>query len=161
MLHRAKGEGICDQCPAIAPKWHLCHDLKTWSHVMKPVHWMGSSLKDIRAMPADVQDAFGHALYFAQIGHKHAGAKPLKGFRGAGVLEIVENHDGDTYRAVYTVRLVYAVYVLHACLCPLIRRKPEKPRRNSMIIDPAVQLRSASHPYDFFGLSAGGPDQRA
>ena len=48
---------------------------------MKPVHWMGSSLKDIRAMPADVQDAFGHALYFAQIGHKHAGAKPLKGFR--------------------------------------------------------------------------------
>ena len=80
---------------------------------MKPVHWMGSSLKDIRAMPADVQDAFGHALYFAQIGHKHAGAKPLKGFRGAGVLEIVENHDGDTYQAVYTVRLIYAVYVLH------------------------------------------------
>ena len=78
---------------------------------MKPVHWMGSSLKDIRAMPSDVQDAFGHALYFAQIGDKHAGAKPLKGFRGAGVLEIVENHDGDTYRAVDTVRSVHAVYV--------------------------------------------------
>lgn len=63
--------------------------------------------------PDEVQDAVGYALYFAQIGLKHPDAKPLKGFQGAGVLEIIERHDGDTYRAVYTVRLQEAVYVLH------------------------------------------------
>ena len=80
---------------------------------MRPLRWTGSSLDDIRALPDDVQDEFGHALYLAQMGGKHAHAKPLKGFKGAGVLEVVENHDGDTYRAVYTVRLAHAVYVLH------------------------------------------------
>jgi phage-related protein len=56
---------------------------------------------------------FGYALYLAQLGDKHDQAKPLKGFGGAGVLEVVEDHDGDTYRAVYTVRIAKAVYVLH------------------------------------------------
>jgi phage-related protein len=56
----------------------------------------------------------GYALSFAQRGEKHPSAKPLKGFRGAGVLEIVEDHRGDTYRAVYTVRFAKFVYVLHA-----------------------------------------------
>ncbi len=64
-------------------------------------------------MPEDVQDTFGYALHLAQTGGKHAQAKPLKGFRGAGVLEVVEDHQGDTYRAVYTVRYASAVYVLH------------------------------------------------
>lgn len=64
-------------------------------------------------MPADVQDTFGFALHLAQIGGKHVQAKPLKGFGGAGVLEVVEDHQGDTYRAVYTVRFAAAVYVLH------------------------------------------------
>ena len=81
---------------------------------MKPVHWLGSSGKDLRAMPEEVQDDIGYALYLAQMGDKHADAKPLTGFKGAGVLEIVENHDGDTYRAVYTVRFANAIYVLHA-----------------------------------------------
>lgn len=81
---------------------------------MKPVHWIGSSGKDLRAMPEEVQDDIGYALYRAQMGDKHADAKPLTGFKGAGVLEIVENHDGDTYRAVYTVRFANAIYVLHA-----------------------------------------------
>lgn len=81
---------------------------------MKPVHWIGSSGKDLRAMPEEVQDDIGYALYLAQMGDKHADAKPLTGFKGAGVLEIVENHDGDTYRAVYTVRFANAIYVLHA-----------------------------------------------
>ena len=81
---------------------------------MKPVHWIGSSRKDLRAMPDQVQDDIGYALYLAQMGGKHADAKPLTGFKGAGVLEIVENHDGDTYRAVYTVRFANAIYVLHA-----------------------------------------------
>lgn len=56
----------------------------------------------------------GFALYQAQLGGKHIHAKPLRGFGGASVLEVVENHDGDTFRAVYTVRFPNAVYVLHA-----------------------------------------------
>lgn len=80
---------------------------------IKPVDWIGSSLKDMKSMPEDVQGVFGFALYMAQCGGKHPDAKPLKGFGGAGVLEIVEDCSGDTYRAVYTVRFADAVYVLH------------------------------------------------
>ncbi len=80
---------------------------------MKPVRWIGSSRKDMRTMPEQVQDDIGYALYLAQMGGKHADAKPLTGFKGAGVLEVVENHDGDTYRAVYTVKFANTVYVLH------------------------------------------------
>lgn len=80
---------------------------------MKPVHWIGSSLNDLRALPNAVQDDIGYALYIAQSGAKHQNAKPLKGFKGAGVLEVVEDHNGDTYRAVYTVKLANAIYVLH------------------------------------------------
>jgi len=80
---------------------------------MKPVVFMGSSLKALRACPADVQDTIGYALYLAQLGDKHDQVKPLKGFGGADVLEVVEDYDGDTYRAVYTVRIAGAVYVLH------------------------------------------------
>lgn len=81
---------------------------------MKPVEWVASSLADLNAFPEDVRRAFGQSLFEAPLGGKHPAAKPLKVFRGAGVLEIVEDHDGDTYRAVYTVRLVGMVYVLHA-----------------------------------------------
>lgn len=80
----------------------------------KPVVWIGSSLKDLKAFPEPVRDTMGYALYLAQCGSKHADAKPLKGFSGAGVLEVVEDDDGNTYRAVYTVRFGSAVYVLHA-----------------------------------------------
>ncbi len=81
---------------------------------LRHVEWVGSSLKDLRTFPDEVRDVMGFALYLAQIGDKHDAAKPLKGFGGAGVLEVVEDHDGDTFRAVYTVRLATAVYVLHA-----------------------------------------------
>lgn len=64
-------------------------------------------------MPEEVQDTFGFALHLAQHGGKHPQTKPLKGFGGAGVLEVVENFDGNTYRAVYTVRFGAAIYVLH------------------------------------------------
>lgn len=80
---------------------------------LKPVTWIASSLKDLKSFPEDVQDEVGHALYRAQLGSKHLASKPLKGFAGAGVLEVVENYDGNTYRAVYTVRFSEAVYVLH------------------------------------------------
>jgi phage-related protein len=80
----------------------------------KPVRWIGSSREDLREFPVDARRDIGFALWFAQKGRKHSSAKPLKGFKGAGVLEIVEDHRGDSYRAIYTVRFAFAVYVLHA-----------------------------------------------
>ena len=80
---------------------------------MKPLKWIGSSLKDLRSFPEDVRSAFGYALYQAQNGEKPVITKPLKGFGSAGVLEVVEDNQGDTYRAAYTVRFSKAVYVLH------------------------------------------------
>lgn len=79
----------------------------------KPIYWIGSSMKDLREMPEDVKDTFGYALHLAQIGSKHEATKSLKGFGSAGVLEVVENWSGDTFRAVYTVQFEEAVYVLH------------------------------------------------
>ena len=84
------------------------------TQIAKPVSWIGSSYDDLRAFPDPVQDVMGFALYLAQMGGKHVNAKPLKGFGGAGVLEIIDDHDGDTYRAVYTVKFAEVVYVLHA-----------------------------------------------
>jgi phage-related protein len=79
----------------------------------KPLKWVGSAKRDLDAMPDDVKDVFGYALDLAQAGGKHPDAKPLAGFKSAGVLEIVEDHRGDTYRAVYTVRFAGWLYVLH------------------------------------------------
>ena len=79
----------------------------------KPVVWIGSSKEDLRKLPASVQDVFGYALFLAQTGKRHPHAKPLKGFGGASVLEVVEDYRNDTYRAVYTVKFAEAVYVLH------------------------------------------------
>lgn len=80
---------------------------------IKTLVWIRSAKKDLMAMPDDVQDTFGYALHLAQTGKKHGQAKPLKGFGSAGVLEVVEDTSGNTYRAVYTVRFHDAVYVLH------------------------------------------------
>jgi len=79
----------------------------------KPVVWLGDTLRRLKAFPSGVQDEIGYALYLAQRGEKHVSAKPLKGL-GPGVLEIVSDHRGDTFRAVYTVRLGERVFVLHA-----------------------------------------------
>ena len=81
---------------------------------VKPLVWIGSSLKDMREFPDEVKDEMGFALYEVQCGLKPAAAKPLKGFGGAGVLEVVSDYQSDTYRAIYTVRLEDHVYVLHA-----------------------------------------------
>jgi phage-related protein len=81
---------------------------------VKSVVWIGSSRRDLKSFPAEVKDVMGYALYQAQAGRKADSAKPLAGFGGAGVLEIVEDHQTDTYRAVYTVKFSDLVYVLHA-----------------------------------------------
>lgn len=78
-----------------------------------PLKWIGSSRKDIGKFPDEVKKAVGFALHIAQTGEKPANAKPLKDFGGASVLEIVDNFDTDTYRAVYTVKFDERVYVLH------------------------------------------------
>lgn len=79
----------------------------------KPLYWIGSSLKDINCFPAEVRRKMGFALSAAQYGGKDPSAKTWKG-EGPGVLEVVRNYSGDTYRAIYTVRFAEAVYVLHA-----------------------------------------------
>jgi phage-related protein len=80
----------------------------------KPVRWVASSKEDLSAFPNDVKTRVGGALWDAQIGLKSPAAKPLKGFGDAGVLEVVVDFDGNTFRTVYTVRFAKAVYVLHA-----------------------------------------------
>ena len=80
----------------------------------KPVRWVGGSKEDLRDFPEEVRRRVGGALWDAQLSLKAPYAKPLRGFGGAGVLEIVDDFDGDTYRVVYTVRFAGAVYVLHA-----------------------------------------------
>ena len=80
----------------------------------KPVFWVASSKKDLKTFPQVVRQTIGQALFDAQTGGKHPDAKPLKGFKGAGVLEVVDDDDGSTYRAVYTVKFAGVVYVLHA-----------------------------------------------
>jgi phage-related protein len=84
------------------------------AETLRPVEWIGTSYDDFVAFPDPVQDDMGYALYLAQTGRTHASVKPLKGFGGAGVLEIVESHRSGTYRAVYTVKFDSAVYVVHA-----------------------------------------------
>jgi phage-related protein len=81
---------------------------------LKSVIWVGTSLKDLRGFPALVQDVMGYALYLAQRAGKHPDAKVLSGFGGAGLLEVIKDYRGDTFRAVYTLKWEGAVYVLHA-----------------------------------------------
>ncbi len=79
----------------------------------KPIRWVGSSLKDLRTFPEEVRKRIGSALWEAQIGGKAPYVKPLKGYGGSGVLEVLDDFDGNTYRAIYTVRFAEVVYVLH------------------------------------------------
>ena len=82
--------------------------------ILKPVRWIGLSYKDWLAFPDEVQDVMGYALYLAQMGYKTDNVKPLKGFKGATVLEISDDYDSTTWRAIYTVQFKGVIYVLHA-----------------------------------------------
>jgi phage-related protein len=81
---------------------------------IKGVVWVGSSLKELKSLPKFVQRSFGISLFAVQSGETPPIAKPLKGFGSASVLELIENDQSGTYRAVYTVRFSTGVYVLHA-----------------------------------------------
>ena len=82
--------------------------------VLNPLVWVGSSRKDFGEFPDEVKSEMGYALFIAQAGERHHRAKTLSGFGGAGVVEIVDDYRGDTFRSVYTVRFETAVFVLHA-----------------------------------------------
>ncbi len=90
----------------------------------KPLDWIGSSRSDLRKFPKEVRVTIGVALNVAQLGGKHETAKPLKGFHGAGVLEIVDRSEAGTFRAVYTVSFSDVVYVLH-----VFQKKPKEELR--------------------------------
>lgn len=79
----------------------------------KPIQWVASSKKDLLSFPEDVRAEIGYALSYAQLGERSDNARTLQGFHGASVVEIIEDHQTDTYRAVYTVRFAGVIYVLH------------------------------------------------
>ncbi len=106
---------------------------------VKPLEWVGASKKDLLAMPDAVIDVMGYALHLAQIGLKHDQAKVLKGFGSAGVLEVVEDDDGNTYRAVYTVRFRNAVYVLH-CFQKKSHKGIATPKHEKDLIEARIRL---------------------
>jgi phage-related protein len=107
------GASVVACCQALAFFPHIGYSYNVADEEIKPVEWLGSSHKDLCDMPEPVRKDLGYALYLAQIGAKHVDARPLLGFGGAGVMEVVERYDTNAYRAVYTVRFEEAVYVLH------------------------------------------------
>jgi phage-related protein len=110
----------------------------------KPVEWIGSSRDDLREFPQDVRRVMGQAIDDAQLGGEHPAAKALKGFGGRGVLEVVDDFDGDAYRAVYTVKFAGAVYVLH-----VFQKKSKKgiatPRREIELIKGRLKRADEHH----------------
>lgn len=110
----------------------------------KDIIWVSSSLEDLQQFPDPVKKLMGFALFQAQRGGKHLQAKPLKGFRGGGVLEVVEDFDGDTFRTMYTVRFADAVYVLHA-----FQKKSKKgiatPKREMNVVRSRLRMVPESH----------------
>lgn len=114
----------------------------TYSSI-KPIDWIGSSKKDLIGFPDPVVHEIGVALLVAQYGGKHPSAKPMSGL-GAGVLEVVENHDGDTYRAVYTVRFKSRIYVLH-CFQKKSKRGIKTPKAEMDVVRARLKLAEADH----------------
>ena len=108
-------------------------------HLINDVIWIGSSRKDLKPFPDEVRRVIGYALYRAQEGKKAPEAKVLTGFGGAGVLEIVDDYQTDTYRAVYTVKFSDLVYVLH-----VFQKKSRKgkatPKRDIELIKHRLKL---------------------
>lgn len=103
------------------------------------MEWVASAKKDLLSMPDGVIDLVGYALHLAQSGLKHHQAKVLKGFGSAGVLEVVEDDDGSTYRAVYTVRCKNAVYVLH-CFQKKSNKGIATPKHHMDVVEARLKL---------------------
>ncbi|MBI3011080.1 MAG: type II toxin-antitoxin system RelE/ParE family toxin [Candidatus Omnitrophica bacterium] len=112
---------------------------------LKVLDCVGSSREDLKAFPEEVRQDMGYALFEAQRGRKPETAKPLQGFGGAGVLEIIERHNGETYRVVYTVKFRRVVYVLH-CFQKKAKHGIKTPQQEIELIK--QRLRTAEHDYE-------------
>jgi phage-related protein len=110
----------------------------------KPTVWIGSSRDDLRAFPDQVRRVMGVAINDAQNGEEHPRAKALRGFGGRSVLEVVDDEDGDTYRAVYTVRFAGVIYVLHA-FQKKSRKGSETPRNDIELIKARLKTAEAHY----------------
>jgi phage-related protein len=109
----ALGRGEHGALACLSQNWDNSRVRRVLAADEKPLHWVASSKRDFLSFPAAVKEDMGNALGIAQFGGTAPTAKPWKGL-GPGVLEVLESHDGNAYRAVYTVRFEKAVYVLHA-----------------------------------------------
>lgn len=118
----------------------------------KPIKWVSSAKRDLDAMPDDVKDVFGHAIGLAQAGGKHQGAKVLTGFGSAGVLEVIEDHQGDTFRAVYTVKFAGWVYVLH-CFQKKSKSGIATPKQDMDLIN--ARLKAAKQDFEAWQAQQG------
>jgi phage-related protein len=118
----------------------------------KPLKRVGSSKRDPDAMPEDVKDLFGHAIDLAQAGGKHQDAKVLTGFGSAGVLEVVEDDRGNTYRAVYTAKFAGWVYVLH-CFQKKSRSGIKTPKEDMDLIN--ARLKAAKQDFESWQAKQG------
>lgn len=118
----------------------------------KPLKWVSSAKRDLDAMPNDVKDVFGHAIDLAQAGGKHQDAKVMTGFGSAGVLEVVEDHQGDTYRAVYTVKFGGWVYVLH-CFQKKSKSGIATPKPDMDLIN--IRLKAAKRDFEAWQAQQG------
>jgi phage-related protein len=114
------------------------------------LHGVGSALDDLREFPSEARRNIGYALHFAQAGDKHPSAKPLRGFGGASLLEVVEDYDSEAYRAVYTVRFAEAIYVLH-CFKKKSKRGIETPKHEIDLIK--TRLKRAEEHYELWQQS--------
>lgn len=118
----------------------------------KPIKWIGSAKRDLDAMPEDVKDVFGHAIDLAQAGGRHQDAKAMTGFGSAGVLEVVEDFRGDTFRAVYTVKFAGWVYVVH-CFQKKSKSGIKTPKEDLDLIN--ARLKAAKQDYEDWQTKQG------
>ena len=107
--------------------------------MIRPVRWVAGSKDDLSDFPQDVKRRVGGGLWDAQLGLKAPFAKPLRGFGGGSVLEIIDDFEGNTYRAVYTVRFAHAIYVLHA-FQKKSKRGAETPKREMDLVRDRLKL---------------------
>ena len=112
--------------------------------MLKRVDFIGSSRDSLREFPDEVKQDIGYALFEAQQGRKPMAAKPLKGFGGSGVLEIIENFDGDAYRAVYTVKFKDVIYVLH-CFQKKSKSGIKTPQQDIDLIKQRLRIAEEDH----------------
>ncbi|MBS0210696.1 MAG: type II toxin-antitoxin system RelE/ParE family toxin [Planctomycetes bacterium] len=111
---------------------------------LKPLEWVASSKGDLIEFPIPVRKEMGFALYLAQLGARSPSAKALRGFGGAGVVEIVVTHDGNAYRGVYTVRFAQAIYVLH-CFQKKSHRGIATPKPHIELIEQRLKVAEAHY----------------